>query len=147
MSVLFQGKQVATWKESTMSKAFAEVSPSGDRVEVHFRYDRDLHACIKAVPSARYVGPDKGGPMWTIPLNLDSTRKLNEEFGDMLIYGRALRVWIRESRKREENLQVLSSIDSVPATDLKLYTKLPALAKWYRGYQCADVKFMGARAV
>jgi hypothetical protein len=60
-----------------MANAFAELSPTGDKIEVHFRYDADLVACIKEVPGARYVSPAEGGPLWLVPLNLDIARRLN----------------------------------------------------------------------
>jgi SNF2 family DNA or RNA helicase len=127
------------------TKAFAEISPSGDKIEVQFRYDPDLVKCIKEVPGARFVGKDDGGPMWVVPLNLDIARRLNEEMGpNTLVLGRALKVWGREATKREANLHALASIDSVDIDELKIATKLPELAEWFRGYQRADVKFLAA---
>ena len=96
-----------------MANAFAELNPSGDKIEVHFRYDPDLVAMIKEVPGARYVPPDQGGPMWTVPLNLEVGRRLRENMGRGLVYGKALRVWAKEATKREANLHHLASIDEV----------------------------------
>lgn len=123
---------------------FAEVNASGDKMEVHFRYDADLVRSIKEVPGARYCPPGDGGPMWTVPLSLDVARRLREEMGPGLVLGHALRVWGKEQVARERNLQVMASIDSVAAKDLKLHGKIPKLAEWFRGYQCADVQFMAA---
>jgi SNF2 family DNA or RNA helicase len=125
-----------------MSKAFAEISPDGSKIEVHFRYDRDLYQSIKAVPGARFKGAAEGGPLWLVPLDLTIGRRLNEEFGDRLVYGQALRLWIKESRKREANLHAMATADDVPLKELKIAKKLPALAKWFRPYQRADVKFL-----
>lgn len=125
-----------------MSKAFAEISPDGMKIEVHFRYDRDLYNSIKAVPDARFKGAHEGGPLWLVALNLDVARRVNEEFGDRIVYGQALRQWIRESRKREANLHDMATRDDVPLKDLKIAKKLPELAKWFRPYQRADVKFL-----
>lgn len=127
-----------------MSRAFAELNPSGDKIEVHFRYDPDLVKSIKDVPGAHFVNASSGGPMWTVPLSLDVARRLNENIGPDLVLGKALRLWGKEARKREANLHALASIDSVEPKDLVLYTKIPELAEWMRGYQRADVKFMGA---
>src|SRR5499427_8742311 len=124
--------------------AFAELSPSGDKIEVHFRYDPDLVACIKEVPGARYVSPAEGGPMWLVPLNLDIARRLTENMGPGLVLGRALKVWGKEATKREANLHALAGIDDVPAKELELNKKIPELAKWMRGYQRADTKFLAA---
>ena len=127
-----------------MNNAFAELNPSGDKIEVHFRYDADLVRSVKEVPGARFVGKDEGGPMWLVPLNLDVARRLHEEFGDRLVLGRALKTWGKEAVKREANLHALASIDSVDPKDLELNGKIPTLAKWFRGYQRADVKFLAA---
>jgi len=124
--------------------AFAELSPAGDKIEVHFRYDPDMVACIKEVPGAHYVPPADGGPMWLVPLNLDVARRLNEQMGPGLVIGRALKVWGKEATKREANLHALAGIDDVPAKDLGLNKKIPELAKWMRGYQRADTKFLAA---
>jgi SNF2 family DNA or RNA helicase len=125
-----------------MSKAFAELNSAGDKIEVHFRYDPDLVRTVKEIPGARYVGPSEGGPFWLVPLDLTIGRRLNEEFGDRLVLGKGLRTWGKEAVKREKNLQVLSSIDSVPLNELEISKKLPELAKWLRPYQRADVKFL-----
>jgi len=127
-----------------MNKAFAEINSSGDRIEIHFRYDPDLVKSVKEVPGARFTGPDKGGPFWTVPLSLEIGRRLAEEIGPDLVVGRALKQWGKEQVKREKNLHALASIDSVKPEELKLYKKLPELAKWFRPYQCADTMFLGA---
>jgi SNF2 family DNA or RNA helicase len=127
-----------------MGKAFAELNPSGDKIEVHFRYDADLVRSVKEVPGAKFVPATDGGPMWTVPLNMDIARRLFEEMGPSLVLGRALKQWGKEARKREANLHALASIDSVPVKDLELSKKIPELAQWMRGYQRADVKFLAA---
>lgn len=136
-------QELARERKRFANKAFAELNASGDKIEVYFRYDPDLVACIKEVPGARFVPANNGGPMWTVPLNLDIARRLNEELGPSLVLGKAIRVWGKEARKREANLHALASIDSVEPKDLKLNKKIPELAQWMRGYQRADVKFMG----
>lgn len=127
-----------------MNKAFAELNAAGDKIEVFFKYDKDLVSCIKEVPGARYVAPADGGPMWTIPLNLDAARRLNQELGPSLVLGRAFVLWGKEAVKRERNLHSLSAIDDLPVEKLKLATKIPSLAEWMRGYQRADTQFLAA---
>jgi SNF2 family DNA or RNA helicase len=124
------------------SKAFAELSATGDRIEVYFRYDEDLHAAIKEIPGARYVPPGDGGPMWRVPLDFETAKRMREEFGDRLIYGEAITQWGREAKKYAQNLKHLASIDSVEIEEMELKTKLPALAEWLRGYQRADTMFL-----
>jgi SNF2 family DNA or RNA helicase len=125
-----------------MNKAFAELNPGGDKIEVHFRYDADLVMSIKAVPGARFKGAAEGGPLWLVPLNLDVARRLNEEMGDRLVLGRAFKQWGKEAVKREKNLHTMATTDDVPLKDLVMSKKLPELAKWFRPYQRADVKFL-----
>lgn len=123
--------------------AFAELNPAGDRVEVHFRYDADLVRSIKEVPGAKFVPHDKGGPFWTVPLDLLTARKLREELGKVLILGEAFKEWGKEAVKREQNLHSLAGIDDLPPEELpNLNAKLPEFCNWLRGYQRADVKFL-----
>jgi SNF2 family DNA or RNA helicase len=123
-------------------RAFAELNPTGDRVEVHFRYDPDLVRSIKEVPGASFVPRDSGGPHWSVPLDLTTGRRLREEFGNDLVLGRAYRVWGAEAVKREDNLHKLAGRDDFPMKEMELYAKLPKLAEWLRGYQRADIKFL-----
>lgn len=126
-----------------MNEAFAELSPDGQKIEVYFQYDPDLVAAIRSVPSAQFRGAAEGGPKWVLPLNLDVARRLREEIGSNLVLGRAVRIWGKEQVKREANLHALATTDSVPLEELKISKKLPELAKWFRPYQRADVKFLG----
>lgn len=127
-----------------MKPTFAELSAGGDRIEVYFKYDVDNLALIREVPSARYIPPTEGGPMWTVPLNMDVARRLQEQLGPSLVWGNAAKAWGRDARKREENLHKLAAIDDLDAADLKLFKKIPELAEWMRGYQRADVQFLAA---
>lgn len=124
--------------------AFAELSATGDKIDVWFKYDADLLACIKAVPGSRFHKANDGGPKWTIPLSMDSARRLNEEFGDLVIYGRALKAWGKEAKTREHNLHTLAAADEFPVEKMKLNAKIPELAAWLRPYQRADVMFLAA---
>src|SRR5690349_15987267 len=64
--------------------AFVELNDKGTRAHVHFRYDKAAVAGIKTVPGARFVPRDKGGPLWALPLDLISMRRLREVFGNEL---------------------------------------------------------------
>jgi SNF2 family DNA or RNA helicase len=127
-----------------MNKAFAELSAAGDKIEISFRYDADLVSCIKEVPGARFVPAGDGGPMWTVPLTLDSARMLNKWMGPSLVLGRAFKVWGKEAVGREKMLHDLSTIDDLPVDKLKIAQTMPDLANWLRGYQRADVQFLAA---
>lgn len=125
-------------------QAFAELTESGDRCEVHFRYSEDAVAAMNRLKplGARFVGPNNGGPLWVLPLDLVIMRRLREEFGNNLELGAALVAWGRKEVAREIKLKTLSVLDDVPLKELKISKKLPKLAKWFRPYQRADVKFM-----
>jgi len=127
-----------------MNKAFAEMSAAGDKIEIYFRYDPDLVSCIREVPGARYVPPNEGGPMWTVPLTLDSARMLNKWMGPSLVLGKAFKQWGKEAVDRERMLHDLSTIDDLPVEKLKISETLPDLAEWLRGYQRADTQFLAA---
>jgi SNF2 family DNA or RNA helicase len=128
-----------------MSKrVFAELSPSGDAIEVHFRYDIDLLNLMRELPGARYINQQQGGPHWLVPLNLDSARRLNENMGPDLVLGLALRQWGKEATKREASLQTMAITDDLPLGKLKIAKELPELAEWLRGYQRADTQFLAA---
>lgn len=122
---------------------FAELNDKGDRCHVHFRYSEGAVHAIKRVPGAKFVPRDKGGPLWQLPLDLVSMRRLREEFKDGLSLGDALRAWGRGAVAKEQKLRSLSVADDVPLRQLLLNKKLPKLAKALRPYQRADVKFMG----
>lgn len=123
-------------------QAFAEINEKGDRIAVYFRWDPVLKDRVKAVPGARFVPREKGGPYWQLPLDLLSARLLREAVGPELKLGNALKQWGREAIKKDQTLRALSLVDDVPVEELKINEKLPELAKWLRPYQRADVKFL-----
>jgi SNF2 family DNA or RNA helicase len=125
-----------------MQKTFAELNDKGDRIEVHFSYDKDNVRAIKAVPGRKFVSVEQGGPFWTVSCNLSTARRLREEFGDNLTLGEALKQWGREQLKQEQNLHTLARQDDWPIDQMKLAKKLPELVEWMRGYQRADAMFL-----
>lgn len=125
-----------------MVKVFAELNKSRDRIQVAFPYDRDAVRSMRRIPGHRFVGPEKGGPHWLVPLDLTSAQKLREEFGEYLELGNAVRKWGHRETRKFKHLIELSN-----ATDAKLKNlpgKLPKLAKTLRAYQRADVLKMAA---
>ena len=123
-------------------RAFAELNDKGDRIHVHFRYDKATVAAVKAVPGARFVSANNGGPFWALPLSLTSARRLRENLGDNVQWGKAVLDWGREQRDKERNLRAISRLDDVPVEELLISEKLPELANWLRPYQRADIKFL-----
>jgi SNF2 family DNA or RNA helicase len=123
-------------------QAFAELDDDGTRICVHFRYTTEVKDAVKSIPGSRFVPADKGGPHWTLPADLISARQLREKFGDGLQVGDGLKAWGKEATKKEAKLRSLSIADDVPVKELAIAKKLPKLAKWFRPYQRADVKYL-----
>ena len=126
----------------TALRAFAELNEQGSRINVHFKYSPDAVAAIKEVPGARFVPKDKGGPFWTIPLDMTSANRLREGFGQGLQLGDAVKVWGREEQRRQRNIRSL-----VTADDAELERLSAEQAAWLRPYQRADVALMATTSV
>lgn len=107
--------------------AFAEVTENHKRVEVFFSYDSKWVEGIKTVPGARFVPKDKGGPKWTVPLEMTAMRKLREVFGESLELGDALKVWGTRLNKQGEQLRNLAGADTAQLK--RLPEALPELYK------------------
>ena len=121
---------------------FAELSEKQDRIDVHFPYNPGHVSGVKAIPGARFIPKDKGGPYWKIPLDLVSARRMREVFKGDLTLGQGLTAWGRDAVVRERNLRTLVTLDSLEPDELELNAKIPELAKWFRPYQRADTKFL-----
>jgi len=128
------------------SDAFAELNADGTRINIHFSYTPQRKDAVKAIPGAKFVGPEKGGPYWHIPLTLVAAREMRKALPDMQI-GNALRVWGREAVQKERNLRAMAVQDDVPLDQLSIAEKLPVLAESLRPYQRADTKFMATTNV
>ena len=120
---------------------FIELNDKQDRIQLNFPYDASTVARVKALPGARFVPKDKGGPYWLLPLDLEVARRLRESFPDLKM-GKGVQAWGRDQVRLERNLASLVALDDVPFEDLAIATKLPELAEWLRPYQRADVKFL-----
>lgn len=120
----------------------AELDERGKRCVVSFPYDGATKDKVKSVPGAKFVPRDKGGPHWTLPLDLTSMRVLRSKFGSDLILGNRLKAWGQKEVRQERQLRSLSVADDFPLEEMKLYSKLPKLARWLRPYQRADIAFL-----
>jgi len=125
-------------------RVFAELNENSSAVNVYFQYEQVLKDQIKMIPGAKFVGRDKGGPFWQLPLDLLAMRQLRQVVGNGLELGNALKHWGREAVKTEKMMHSLAVADDFPLKQMKLYSKLPKLAKWFRPYQRADVAFLAA---
>lgn len=125
----------------TALRAFAELNPAGTRIEVHFRYSPEAVEAVRAVPGRKFHG-DANPKFWSVPLDLDSGRRLREEFGDGLQLGDALKAWGREEVRRQRQLHSLTTAD-----DAELERVRAEQVAWLRPYQRADVKMMATTNV
>lgn len=130
-----------------MTRAFAELNDDQDRIDVRFPYDRALKDAVKAIPGARFVPADKGGPLWRLPLDLTVGRRLREIFGPGLELGIGIKAWGKDQREKERNLGQMSRADDWDINDMRLMQEHPAFAQWLRPYQRADVKMMAVTNV
>lgn len=118
-------------------KAFAELSDDGQRIEVHFPYSPAAIKAIKGdpddpsdqgVPGRRFVPREKGGPFWTVPLNLESGKALRNTFGAGLQLGDALKSWGIEEKRRRRELRTLARADDADLVNLpKLAPQIEAI--------------------
>lgn len=112
------------------------------RAEVHFPYDPSAVMLVKEIAGARFVGKDKGGPYWTIPLDLQMMREARRLFGKAMVLGPKITEWGRRQVERESVLSGLS--DAGDATLERLPDALPTLAGALRDYQRSGVAFGSA---
>lgn len=109
------------------------------RIRVIFEYDRGLVASIKTVPGAKFVPANKGGPAWSVPLDITSARCLRQVFGQELKLSTSLRAWGHQVVSKDRELRSLGE-----ATDASLHRlpdHLPDLFDTLHPYQRAGVRF------
>lgn len=120
---------------------FVELNDKQNAIQVVFPYNTAAISKVKSIPGARFVGKEKGGPHWLLPLDMQAARSLRAFFPDMQL-GVGIKAWGRGQQQLERNLASLVTLDEYPLEDLVIATKLPKLAEWLRPYQRADVKFL-----
>lgn len=130
------------------AEAYADLSPRGDRIDLHFRYSPAAVAYARSVPGARFVPRgSEGGPCWRYPLSMESGRRLREAFGLGMEIGEKLRMWGVEARQREANLGAISSADSAELVRLPVDNEGLMEFVASRPYQTADIAMMAATNV
>lgn len=118
----------------------AEIAVSGSTIELWFPYSTAAVKAVKAIPGARFVPPERGGPCWRIPKTLKSARLMRETFGLGIKHGPNLRAWGRAAVREERELKSLALADDGQLE--RLPHVLPLLAEALYPYQRADVAFM-----
>ena len=127
-----------------MAAVQARLNDKRDRIVVEFTWSGERLAKVKSIPGRKFVPAEKGGPYWTVPLDMVSARKLRSLFEGEVEWDRALLNWGRERREQEQGLQELAHATDFPIDEMRLSEVLPALAEWFRPYQRADVKFLAS---
>lgn len=93
-----------------------------DRIKVEFPYHPKAVQVVRDIPGARFTPREKGGPFWTLPLNMESGRALREAFegeGDSINYGKKLLSWGRAERDRERNLAGITLAEDAELPNLE----------------------------
>jgi SNF2 family DNA or RNA helicase len=136
-----------------VSKITAELSPDGKRIWLRFSYEVRIKDTIKfKVPNSRFVPPEKGGPAWTVPLDLPTGRILRHLFQQQLVLGPNLLQWGRDEVQRERNLSGLALAEDAELVYCPV--TVPGIVELIAGdgtenwpdrpYQRADIAFLAA---
>lgn len=110
-----------------------------NKIKVDFKYDPMLVSAVKEIPGAKFVGKEKGGPFWTVPLDLDTAKQLRLVFGEGLRVSKELKEWGWKIVKQVSQLAELSSADDAELS--RLYHDAPYLAEHLYPFQRAGVVF------
>jgi len=120
-------------------QARAKATQRDEKLWVEFPYDYSLVQKVKSIGGARYVKPEKGGPAWTMPLHLETARRLRRLFGDEIRFSDELEGWGRDVIELEDRLVALAMAED-GELDL-LPDVLPEMYETLHPYQRAGIKF------
>lgn len=120
----------------------AKLNEKRDRIVVTFSFSGETPAKIKSIPGRSFTPEQRGGPYWSLPLDMISAKKLRALFDGQLRWHPELLAWGREQREKDDGLQNLAHAVDYPLAELALAQKLPQLAEWFRPYQRADVAYL-----
>jgi SNF2 family DNA or RNA helicase len=129
-----------------------DLSKGGDRIEVRFPYNPqdvkrikgDADMGYEGVPGARFR-PPPDGPVWLLPLDMTSARRLREAFGDRLELSPEVKKWGRKENEKAEKLESLASADDAALPNLQAH--YPDFYKWLRPYQRAGAAMMSTTSM
>lgn len=110
------------------------------KIRVTFDFDMAKVRKLRAVAGSKFFGPDRGGPYWEVPLDIDTCRQLREQLGELEI-SPALKAWYRKAERGVTKLAALAQAEDAELDRLPFV--LPQLYEFIQGrkYQKADVKF------
>ena len=118
--------------------AVAELSRTGRKVQWRVRDQRVVQ--ILRTARAEYVGPDKGGPYWKLPLDYALLKGVIGRIGhDRVTIGPVLAEWAWQERAQIEALQQLLTKDNARLPRLR--TELPDLYATLRPDQRIGIAF------
>lgn len=109
------------------------------KIKVDFKYDPMLVSAVKEIPGAKFVGKEKGGPFWTVPMDLDTAKQLRQVFGDGLRVSKELKEWGWKIVKQVQQLSELGAAHDAELTHLQ--EAAPYLAESLYPFQRAGVVF------
>lgn len=114
---------------------------------IHLRTPFKYKDRCKSIIGARW---SKDAYAWTYPLDMETCRRLRDEFGDELEIGPELWAWAAEAKAREAEATKLIDISKVDFTEVAKLDRVPKVAPtvWsamqQRPYQPVAAKYMAA---
>jgi len=123
-------------------KPRCELDQRGKRICVWFDYNPNQITEIKMIDGRKFVPTDKGGPYWTVPLDIHNARQLRSIFGDDLVLGERVRAWGRAVVEKERNLMSVAGADDAELVRLPVENEDIFNFISTRPYQRADVAQM-----
>jgi SNF2 family DNA or RNA helicase len=72
-------------------------------------YDPKLKAEVEEIPGARFIGPGKGGPGFTIQWDMQTCVELRRKFPDRIDFTEEVLAWGHEQRSYEQKLLAIAS--------------------------------------
>lgn len=122
-----------------MPRIKVHASKDEARVKIKFDYEYDLVQKVKSIGGARYVGPQKGGPHWIVPMRIETVRRLRSLFGDQIRFADELLDWGKDEIELEETLIKLAMADDA---ELEVVPDmLPECYETLHPFQRAGIKF------
>lgn len=86
-----------------------EPGAKGRMVIKFVEYDSALKDRVMKIPGARFVGPTKGGPGFTIQMDMQTCDELLREFGNKVRFSPELIEWGKAERRRAQRLTTLAA--------------------------------------
>lgn len=99
----------------------ADISEDGKHIEVLFDYDAYIVQVMRSIRIGRFIPPEKGGPLWRFPLDIDVGRELRKHLGEQFRPSPRFKKWAMRQQSVALTLRSLSSGDSAELERLPEY--------------------------